>query len=68
MLIILDAKWIGIVPLGHVNSLDGLLSLGLQRNKIMLLYPRPNQSMSPSVVIVHNYFRCDKLSRIMVTL
>jgi hypothetical protein len=33
MLIVLDAKWIGRVPLGHVNSLDGPLSLGLQRNK-----------------------------------
>jgi hypothetical protein len=30
----MDAKYIGRVPLGHVNSLDGSLSLGLQRNKI----------------------------------
>jgi hypothetical protein len=63
-----DAKWIGRVPLGHVNSLEGHLSLGLQRNKILLPYPRPKWSMSPSVVVVHNYFRCDKLLRIMVTL
>jgi hypothetical protein len=28
MPIIPDAKWIGRVPLGHVNSLDGPLSLG----------------------------------------
>jgi hypothetical protein len=63
-----DAKWIGRVSLGHVNSLDGPLSLGVQTNKISLPYPRPKQSMSPSVVVVHNYFGCDKLSRIMVTL
>jgi hypothetical protein len=68
MPIIPDAKWIGRVPLGHVNSLDGPLSLGLQRNKIMLLYPLPKQSMSPSVVVVYNYFGCDKLSSIMVVL
>jgi hypothetical protein len=37
MPIMLDAKWIGRVPAGHVNSLDGPLSLGLQRNKILLL-------------------------------
>jgi hypothetical protein len=36
MPIMLDAKWIGRVPPGHVNSLDGPLSLGLQRNKILL--------------------------------
>jgi hypothetical protein len=63
-----DAKWIGRVPLRYVNSLDGLLSLNLQRNKIQLPYPRPKQSMSPLVVVVHNYFGCDKLSRIMITL
>jgi hypothetical protein len=68
MMIMLDAKWIGRVPPGHVNSLDDPLSLGPQRNKIMLPYPRPKRSMSPPVVIVHNYFGCDKLSRIMVTL
>jgi hypothetical protein len=63
-----DAKWIGRVPLRHANSLDGPLYLGLQRNKIPLPYPRPKWSMSPPVVVVHNYFRYDKLSRIMVTL
>jgi hypothetical protein len=49
-----DAKWIGRVPPGLVNSLDGLLSLGLQRNKIPLPYSRLKQSMSPPVVVVHN--------------
>jgi hypothetical protein len=63
-----DAKWIGRVSPGHDNSLNGPLSLGLQRNKILLPYPRPKRSMSPSVVVVHNYFGCDKLSKIMVTL
>jgi hypothetical protein len=63
-----DAKWIGRVHLGHVNSLDGPLSLGFQRNKILLPYPRPKQTMPPPVVVVHNYFRCDKLSMIVVTL
>jgi hypothetical protein len=67
MPIMLDAKWIGIVTPGHVNFLDGLLSLGLQRNKILLPYPWLKQSMSSPVVAVHNYFGCDKLSRIMVT-
>jgi hypothetical protein len=43
-------------------------SLGLQRNKIPLPYKRPKWSMSPLVVVVHNYFRCDKLSRITITL
>jgi hypothetical protein len=61
-----DAKWIGRVPLGHVNSLDGPLSLGLQT--ILLPYPWLKRSMSPPAVVVHNYFGCDKLSRIMVTL
>jgi hypothetical protein len=68
MPIMLDVKWIGRVPPGHVNSLDGPLSLGIQRNKIQLPYLRPKRSMSPSVVVVHNYFRCGKLLRIMVTL
>jgi hypothetical protein len=63
-----DAKWIVRVPLGHVNSLDGHLSLGLQRKKIWLPYPQSKRSISSPVVVVHNYFRCDKLSRIMVTL
>jgi hypothetical protein len=61
MSIIPDAKWIGIVPPGHVNSLDDHLSLGLQRNKISLPYPRSKRSMSLSVVVVHNYFGCDEL-------
>jgi hypothetical protein len=68
MPIMLDAKWIGRVFLGDVNSLDGPLFLGLQRNKIVLPYPRLKRSMSPPVVVMHNYFGCDKLSRIMVTL
>jgi hypothetical protein len=68
MLIMLDVKWIGRVPLGHVNSLDGPLSLDLQRNKILLPYLWPKRSMSLSVVVVHNYFGCDKLLRIMVIL
>jgi hypothetical protein len=68
MLIMPDAKWIERVPLRHVNSLDSPLSLGLQRNKIPLPYPRLKRSMSPPVVVVHNYFGCDKLSMIMVTL
>jgi hypothetical protein len=68
MSIMPDVKWTGIVPPRHVNSLDGPLSLGLQRNKIPLPYPRSKWSMSLSIVVVHNYFGCDKLSRIMVTL
>jgi hypothetical protein len=68
MSIMPDAKWIGTVPPGYVNSLDGPLSLGLQRNKIRLPYPRPKRSISPPVVVVHNYIGCDKLSRTMVTL
>jgi hypothetical protein len=36
------------------------LSLGLQRNKIPLPYSRPKRSMLPPVVVVHNYFRCNK--------
>jgi hypothetical protein len=57
----LDAKWIGRVPLVHVNSLEGHLSLGIQRNKIPLPYPWLKQSMSPLVVVVHNYFGCEGL-------
>jgi hypothetical protein len=68
MLIMSDAKWIGRVPPEHVNFLDGTLSLGLQRNKILLPYPRLKRSMSPPVVVVHNYFGCYKFSRTMVTL
>jgi hypothetical protein len=53
---------------GLANFLVGPLSLGLQRNKIQLPYPRPKRSMSPSVVVVYNYFGCNKLSRTMVIL
>jgi hypothetical protein len=34
-----DVKCIGRVLSRHINSLDGLLSLSLQRNKILLSYP-----------------------------
>jgi hypothetical protein len=51
-----DAKLIERVPLGLANFLGDHLSLGLQRNKILMPYPRSKQSMSPSVVVVHNYF------------
>jgi hypothetical protein len=68
MSIMPDAEWIGRVPLRHVNSLDGPLSHGLQRNKIPLPYPRLKWSVSLPVVVVHNYFGCDKLLRIMITL
>jgi hypothetical protein len=64
----LDAKCIGRVPLGLINFFDGPLSLGLQRNKTLLPYPQLKQSMPLPVVVVHNYFGCDKLSRTMVTL
>jgi hypothetical protein len=63
-----DAKWIERVPLGLANFLGGPLSLGLQRNKILLPYPRPKWSMSSPVVIVHSFYECDKLSRTIVTL
>jgi hypothetical protein len=56
------------VPLGHANFLGGPLSLGLERNKILLPYPRTKRSMSPPVVDVHNFYECDKLLRTMVTL
>jgi hypothetical protein len=68
MPIMLDAKWIERVHPRHVNSLNGPLYLGLQRNKILLPYPRSKQSMSPLVVVVHNFHGYDKLSRTMVTL
>jgi hypothetical protein len=68
MLIMLDAKLIEKIPLGHANFLVSPLSLGPQRNKIPLPYPRLKRSMSPPVVVVHNYYRCDKLSRTMITL
>jgi hypothetical protein len=37
MPIMSDAKWIGRVPPGHVNSLDGSLSLGLQKKNSVAL-------------------------------
>jgi hypothetical protein len=63
-----DAKLIEKVSSGLANFLLGPLSLGLQRNKTLLPYSRSKRSMSPSVVVVHNYYRCDKLSWTMVTL
>jgi hypothetical protein len=62
-----NAKLIKRLPLGLANFLGNPLSLGLQRNKILLPYPWPTQSMSPPVVVVHNFYGCDKLSRTMVT-
>jgi hypothetical protein len=61
MPIMLDAKLIEKVPLGLVNFLVGPLSLGHQRNKILLPLLRPKRSMLSSVVIVLNYFGCNKL-------
>jgi hypothetical protein len=66
MLIMPDAKWIERVPPGLANFLGGPMSLGLQRNKIMLPSLQSKRSMSPPVVVVYNYFVCDKLSRTMV--
>jgi hypothetical protein len=63
-----DAKWIERVPLGLANFLGGPFSLGLQRNKTPLPYPQPKWSMSSPVVVVHNFYGCDKLSRTMVIL
>jgi hypothetical protein len=63
-----DAKLIEKVPPGLANFLVGPLSLGLQRNKILLPYPQSKRIMSPPVVIVHNYYGCDKLLSTMVTL
>jgi hypothetical protein len=68
MPIMSDTKWIEMVPSGLANFLGGHLSLGLQRNKIPLPYPRPKRSMSPSVVVMHNFYGCDKLSRTIITL
>jgi hypothetical protein len=68
MTIMPDAKLIEKVPLRLANFLVGPLSLGLQRNKILLPYPQPKRNMSPPIVVVHNYYGCDKLSRTMVTL
>jgi hypothetical protein len=63
-----DAKLIEKVHLGLANFLVGPLSLSLQRHKISLPYPRPKRSTSPLVVVVHNYYGCDKLSRTIVAL
>jgi hypothetical protein len=68
MLIVPDAKLIEKVPLGLANFLGGPMSLGLQKNKILLSYPWLKWSMLSPVVVVHNYFGCDKLSRTMVIL
>jgi hypothetical protein len=68
MLIMPDTKLIEKAPPGLANFSVGPLSLGLQRNKIQLPYPPPKRSMSPSIVVVHNYFGCNKLSRTMVIL
>jgi hypothetical protein len=61
MSIIPDARLIERVPPGLANFLVGPLSLSLQINKTLLPFPRPKQSMLPAVVVVHNYFGCDKL-------
>ena len=56
-----DVKWIGKAPREPANSWVGPLCLGPQRNKIPLPYPQPKRSMLQPVVVVHNYFGCDKL-------
>jgi hypothetical protein len=38
------------------------------KNKILLPYTWPKRSVSPPVVVVHNFYGCDKLSRNMITL
>jgi hypothetical protein len=68
MPIMSDAKWIERVPPRLANFLGGPLSLSLQRNKIPLPYLRPKRSMSPPIIVVHNFYGYDKLSRTMVTL
>jgi hypothetical protein len=68
MPIMLDAKLIEKVPLRLTNFLVGPLSLRAQRIKILLPYPRPKRSTLLSVVVMHNYYGCDKISRTMVTL
>jgi hypothetical protein len=68
MPIMLDAKLIEKVPPGLANFLVGPLSLSPQRNKILLPYPRSKRSMLPPIVVVHNYYKCDKLSGTMITL
>jgi hypothetical protein len=63
-----DEKLIEKVSLGLANFLVSPLYLGRQRNKILLPYLQSKQSMLLPIVIVHNYFTCDKLLRTMVTL
>jgi hypothetical protein len=63
-----DAKLIEKVPLRLVNLLVGPLSLDRQRNKILLPYLWSKRSMLPPVIVVHNYYRRDKLLRTIVTL
>jgi hypothetical protein len=63
-----DVKLIEKVPLRLVNLLVGPLSLDRQRNKILLPYLWSKQSMLPPVIVVHNYYRRDKLLRTIVTL
>jgi hypothetical protein len=68
MPIMSDVKLIEKVPLRLVNLLVGPLSLDRQRNKILLPYLWSKQSMLPPVIVVHNYYRRDKLLRTIVTL
>jgi hypothetical protein len=49
------------VPLGLANFFVGPLFLGHQRNKIPLPFSWLKRSMLSPVIIVHNYFECDKL-------
>jgi hypothetical protein len=63
-----DAKLIEKVPLRIANLLVGPMSLGPQINMILLPYSWLKWSMLSPVVVVHNYYGCDKLSRTMVTL
>jgi hypothetical protein len=63
-----DAKLIEIVPPALANFLVGPLSLVLQRNKTLLPFPQSKRNMLPPVVVVLNYFECEKLSRTMITL
>jgi hypothetical protein len=49
------------VPLRLTNFFVGPLFLGHQRNKILLPFLWLKRSMLSPVIIVHNYFECDKL-------
>jgi hypothetical protein len=60
MRIMSDAKYIERAHPGLSNFFVGLLCVGFSRNKILLPYPRLKRSMLQQVVIVHNYFGCDK--------